>query len=351
MHLKTLLSLPLSLLMLLSSAVATFAQNPVNAQGTVRYSLPNTVVHLKVTAAREDFFAGPYAAYARKYLGTEAVISDQTRYSIAAVDMVPYIEADPDESFTVKLTAKQAGSTDMLQMCAQGLIALPDAYTGKEEPWRFPTVTGGERFAGKDASGNLTSATTTLYHTVKTGDGFRKVPLQQSEVVEKSLEKKAAEAAQMIFDLRKTRIQILTGDTDATYSGEALGAAVAEIARLEADYLSLFYGVTETSYQQMHFDVLPVKDKPGQIYVAFRISETDGLLPAEEMQGRPVTLEFKTGGKAEPAEEEVPAGKVPVLYYRVPAIATVRLMDAGEALLQTRMPVYQLGEVCSWPLK
>lgn len=351
MHNKSLFVLLLLLLMLLTSAFATSAQNPVNPEGTVRYSLPNTVVHLKVTAVREDFFAGPYAAYARKYLGTEAATENSTRYSIAGVDMVPYIEADPAQSFTVKLNAKQAGSNSLLQFCAQGIIALPDAYRGKEEPWRFPTVAGGERFAGKDASGNLTSATTTLYHTVKTADGFRKVPVQQSEVVEKSLEKKASEAAQMIFNLRKTRIQILTGDTDATYSGEALGAAVAEIARLEADYLSLFYGITETSYQEMHFDVLPVKDKPGQIYVAFRISETDGLLPADEMEGRPVTLEFKLDKKDSVSAGEDFAGKVPVLYYRVPAVATVRLMDAGEAILQTRMPVYQLGHVCSWPLK
>ena len=37
-------------------------------------------------------------------------------------------------------------------------------------------------------------------------------------------------------------------------------------------------------------------------------------------------------------------------YYRIPAICTVKLIDAGEVILQSRMPVYQLGKESSLPV-
>ena len=40
--------------------------------GAVVYSLPQTVLSLKVKVQREAFTAGPYAAYAQKYLGVAA---------------------------------------------------------------------------------------------------------------------------------------------------------------------------------------------------------------------------------------------------------------------------------------
>ena len=42
------------------------------AQGTVSYSMPQTVLVFNVEAQKESFYAGPYARYARKYLGIDA---------------------------------------------------------------------------------------------------------------------------------------------------------------------------------------------------------------------------------------------------------------------------------------
>ena len=39
------------------------------------------------------------------------------------------------------------------------------------------------------------------------------------------------------------------------------------------------------------------------------------------------------------------------IHYRVPRTATARVMDGGQMLLQTRIPVYQLGETLTFPLK
>lgn len=326
------------------------AQESANPSGTAVYALPQTTIALAVTAEKETFLAGPYAKYAQKYLGDAARTVDEVTYSIRNIDLIPYIEADMSETFTVALSARDASSSSLLKMSAQGLIALPDNYTGKREAWRFPSIASDDRFDGRDPNGNLGVSTTTLYKNVSTGEGFRKVAVQQSEVVEKSLEKKAAEAAQTIFNLRKSRIQIITGDTDATFSGEALKAAIDEITRLEEEYMTLFYGIKETSLQTMHFDVTPSAGNDKQMYVAFRISESEGLMPASDVTGRPVVLQLtvdkvQSNGGDNAGKLKVSAKKQ--MWYRVPATATARILDGDRMLIQTRIPVYQFGATCS----
>lgn len=314
------------------------------AYAQVIYSLPSTTINLNVTAEKETFLAGPYAKYAQKYLGAPAKTANGVSYSLKEVTVTPYVEADPAETHTIRLAGESLASASFLQMCAQGIVLFSDARDSKKDVWRFPSAADKDAFSSKDLGENLTSATTTLYKNVKSENGFNKVAVQQSEVVEKSLEKKAAEAAQRIFDLRKSRIQIVTGDTDATYSGEAMGAALKEITRLEQEYLSLFYGIAETSEQKMNFDVVPTSTNPKQMYVAFRLSETEGLLPSSDVTGRPVILELTLEQKA--AASDIASAKKSSgvqLTYRIPVTATARLIDNQKVLLQTRIPVYQLG--------
>lgn len=341
-------------LLLLSAFTLTGAR----AQESVTYSLPQTTVHLKVTAEKESFIAGPYARFAQKYLGAAARTADQTTYRLRSVELTPFTEANPAESKSLNLSRVADGASTLFAFSAQGLVSLGGGQGTPGAAWRFPAPASQGAFNEKDLGENLTSATATLYKSVVEGGAFSRVAVQQSEVVEKSLENKAAEAAQRIFDLRRSRVQIITGDTDATYSGEAMGAAIAEITRIEQEYLSLFYGLSETSEQTMHFDVVPEKAREAQMYVAFRLSDTDGLLPSTDIAGRPIVLEFIVENRMADAEtapaDEASAKKkgVPaeVLHYRVPATTVVRLLDAEQLLLQSRIPVYQLGTDCTYPL-
>lgn len=324
-----------------------------NPSGTVIYSLPSTSINLVVTAINETFTAGPYAKYAQKYLGTTARTQSESKYTLSKIDFAPYIEADPNAQVAINLAGKNVAAANFLQFCSQGLIITSDSYTGKEQSWRFPTVANNDRFAGKGVGSNLTNTTTTLYKTVNTEEGFQRVAVQQSQVVEKSAEKKAEEIAKAIFKLRQQRVQIITGDTDATFSGEALGAAIEEINRLEQEYLSMFLGVTETSTQTMSFDVVPTE---GQlIYVAFRLSDSQGLLPANNMGGRPIVLELSLDSNAKennilgtPAQGKA---KGQLVYYRIPATATAKIMDGQTLLMQTRVPIYQFGKSASFPIE
>jgi hypothetical protein len=244
------------------------------------------------------------------------------------------------------LVKKGSLNPSVFSLSAAGLVTFADAKFADETVWRFPVKSDGD-FSGKGISSNLTSEATTLYKNEKKESAYNRVSIQQNMVVEKSLEQKAAETAATILDLRRQRLQIVTGDTDATYSGEAMGAAIGELARLEQEYMTLFVGYSEFQTQKMRFDVVPEAARENQMYIAFRISDKSGLVPADDMTGRPVVMEIQTQ-----AFEKVQARgqKGEVVHYRIPAVCTVKIKNGADLLLQSRVPVYQLGQESSLPV-
>ena len=324
-----------------------FFQDAAAQTGPVVYSLPRTTIRLRVQTRREAFTAGPYAQYAQKYLGVAAPTQDHVSYTLQSITLTPYVEADPGTRYTVLIPERS--SAGFLQMCAQGLVVMSDNYTAQPASWRFAPQTGSASFEGVDPLGNLGSETTVLYKAVLTDDGYQRVPVTQDNVVEKSTDRKAADAAAVIFNLREKRQQIATGDTDATFSGEALQAAIDEITRLEERYLSLFYGISDISIEEKTFDVVPEAGNTAQRYTAFRIG--DGLQPASAKDGRAVVLELKKETLAAPeAAGEMRGKEGSAIRYRIPAIAQCRLLDGSDLLLESRIPVYQLGEESLFPV-
>lgn len=340
---RTILRFSVVLLMMLP--VAASAQKKVDPEGFLTYSLPSTTIMLEVEAVQERFYAGPYARYAEKYLGIKARQKDETTFQLTQVRMNPFIEADQTRRYSINVKKGQIDGS-FLKLSAEGLISFSDARYGDASAWRFPTQGQGD-FAGKGVSSNLTSQSATLYRS-----GKGKSSVRQDMLVGKTTEQKAAETAEMILRLREQRLQIVTGDTDATYSGEAMGAAISEITRLEEEYMTLFVGYSEFQTQNMVFEVVPSADQENQMYIAFRLSDTDGLVPADNISGKPVIMQIITQEFAQPevTEEEQKNKKEVLAYYRIPAVCTVKLMDGTNLLLQSRMPVYQLGQESSLPV-
>lgn len=326
------------------------AQKKTDPEGFLTYSLPSTTINLDVEAVQEKFYAGPYARYAEKYLGIKARQKDETTFQLTEIRMTPLLEADQSRRYSINVRKSEIDAT-FLKLSAVGLVSFSDANFGDESVWRFPTEGKGD-FSGKGVSSNLTSESTTLYRNSKTETAYNRVAVQQNMVVEKSLEQKAAETAEMILKLRQQRLQIVTGDTDATYSGEAMGAAIQEITRLEEEYMTLFVGYSEFQTQKMRFEVVPESGLESQMYVAFRLSDTAGLVPADNLSGKPIVMEILSQPFADPEVpfEQAKNVKEVEAYYRIPAVCTVKLMDGANLLLQSRMPIYQLGRESSLPV-
>ncbi len=344
----------ISLLFMAAFALMTFdasaqkkSDDPV---GFLTYSLPATSITLDVEAVQEKFYAGPYAKYAEKYLGIKARQQDETSFQLTQVSMTPFVEADQSRRYSLNVKKGEIEAT-FLKLSTGGLISFADGNFATESIWRFPTQTSGD-FSDMGVTSNLTSESTTLYRSSKGENAYNKISVQQNMVVEKSPEKRAAETAEMILRLREQRLQIVTGDTDATYSGEAMGAAIEELTRLEKEYMTLFIGYSEYQTQRMKFEILPEADRESQMYIAFRLSDTAGLVPADNLSGKPIVMEIVPQDFAQPEVTPLESrnAKTVEAFYRIPAICTVKLIDAGEVILQTRMPVYQLGKESSLPV-
>ncbi len=331
------------------------AQKAPDLEGHITYALPSTTISLEVEAVLESFYAGPYAKFAEKYLGIKPRLKDETSVQITELRATPYVEVDQSRRYSMEIP-KSSIKTTMMKLTSAGFVTFADGRFADETVWRFPLENEGD-FSDKGVSSNLTSESTTLYRNQKKESAYNKVSVQQSMVVEKTLEQKAAETARMILQFRDQRLRIIMGDTDATYSGEAMGAALDELSRLEKEYMTLFTGYSETQTQKMKLEVIPEQDRENQMYIAFRISDTKGLATADELSGKPVVMEIVPQEFMEVKIEIPENGKVPkpkkikgeLIHYRIPAICTVKIKNGADLLLQTRMPVYQLGQESSIP--
>lgn len=340
---RTILRFSVALLLMIPAAAS--AQKNSDPEGYLTYSLPSTTIMLEVEAVQDCFYAGPYARYAEKYLGIKARQKDEATFQLTQVRMTALVEADQSRRYTLNVKKGQIDGS-FLRLSSEGLISFSDARYGDALAWRFPTESQGD-FSGKGVSSNLTSQSATLYRS-----GKGKASVKQDMLVGKTTEQKAAETAEMIVKLREQRLQIVTGDTDATYSGEAMGAAIKEITRLEEEYMTLFVGYSERQTQKMRFEVVPSADQENQMYIAFRLSDTDGLVPADNLSGKPVIMQLipQEFAQTEVSVEEQKNKKEVLAYYRIPAVCTVKLMDGANLLLQSRIPVYQLGQESSLPI-
>ena len=328
-------------LLLCAPAFAQSSGDSVPQEGT-SYALPRTVLRLEVEARQEVFHAGPYARYARKYLGVDARQADETTSQVTGVRLTALTEADPASRY---LLPAGKSTPSFLRLSTQGLVSLAGAGSQAVQ-WRFP-ATAPQEDAAKGLTSNLTSESATLYRR-GASDG-QTIAVQQQMVVEKSPDARAKETADIIFDLRKKKLQIVTGDTDATFSGEALGAAIAEIDRLEREYLAMFLGSSTFRNYTMYYDVLPKRDAKNQRYIAFRLSDNEGLVPSDNVSGKPFILEL-IPEKLSGAAGDSRAAKGSLIWYRIPTVCTVKLSEGASVLLQTRVPVYQLGVDNSLPL-
>ncbi len=335
------------------SAQAQVTQLKDGAQptpGTVVYSLPRTVVKLKIEVVKESYVEGPYSQYAQKYLSIDTPRKSPKSYTIQAISLMTYQEADPSQTYMLNVGSLKNARTNFLAFSEQGLV-LPSGYEAPRYGQARFSVTpqAAQNFYTMGVEPNFASEATTYFNTVKTDTGFVRVPVQRSQTVEKNTERKAEEAANFIFNLRKKRADLITGDSDNIPTGEGLRAAIEESRRLEEEYLSLFIGKSYSGTETYYVDVVPDAAQSKPSYIAFRFSETQGVLPSTNVAGRPIMLELqpeKGGATGDIAKDD---GKTPYIYYRVPQMVQARLIDGQQTLIQDRFAVSQLGRMLSVP--
>lgn len=239
----------------------------------------NTTLALDITISHEEFVAGPYARYAQKYLGSRALQMDRSTYDIVA--------------------AQVAVASDDYYMVGDLETPMVDDFASE---LTFPQVLP-DKLSSRDMS----------------------------------LEEAAAAAAAQILELRKVRLELITGELGDGVYGAGLKSALAEIERIEKSYMELFYGKSAQTCTT-HRIYLSV-DASRKTIIAARFNSEEGLLNVDNLDGDILMVNIVPSNVEYPASN--PKGKV---HYRFANNATVVVSLGQEVLTSRVLPIFEFGQ-------
>ena len=314
---------------------------PTYVEGVV-YALPRTGIRVHVKTLKETFVPGPYAAYAEQLLGIkDAKTSPSIKWSITEIQIETISEPDPNQvykaigegAFLISLTPDgclagvNSGPVEAKQkkVKTEQLITKPEINDG----FSFDYFTDTPFYTSGDSSNN-----------------FR--PVRVSD------EKKMAEAANRILQSRMNQYDLAALRIDGEYpDGKAYEVSLAELKRTEDDYVSLFVGRTTYAKNSYIVDYMPTKVN-GKGEVVFRISDENGVVPASDLSGKPVMIEIETDNDLIQkynglAKSDNPLAGESGVYYRMPAMATVKIISDLKLVASARIPIAQFGVVAPVP--
>ncbi len=316
------------------------AVTPAFVEGVV-YSLPRTGIRVYVKAEKETFRPGPYAAYAEQLLGIKNVKTRAAvNWAVEEIKIGVFSEPDPEQVFKA-----MGDGASMVSLSADGCLAGINSKTTPEKPANAVTNTVGKKPEFDDNSFFEYFTDSPLYTAGDSTNNYRPVKIPD--------EQKISKAAQRILECRRLQYEIAAGLVDEFHpDGEAYKASLKELKKIESDYLSLFVGKTIYDKGNFSFDYVPKSG--GKSEAIFRISEENGIVPATDLTGKPVMIEFdidkelaqKYSGMV---KSDNPAAGKSGVFYRIPGRATVKLINDMNVVATARLTIAQFGAVAPVP--
>ncbi len=321
------------------------------------YSLPRTVLRMDVDFVRTTKIKGPYADFAKKYLAINKVIEEEnTVWKIEDINISTYEDADPEQVYKVKTGEEPVSFGNFFELSKQGLIIDLSKPDKQEQELKYLKDVENRMVDFKDLTvyGNIGFVKDTLYRLVFKDSAFVKVPMLKNQAQAKSLDEKAEEAADFIFEIRHQRLLFISGENNPLPEGSSVKLALNELNRLENEYLSLFIGKTYNDTVHYSFEITPTGNEVEDRTTIFRFSKEYGLFNESIVEGTPVIIEFQPGGSSgmvsKLGEEKPSSVSENKLFYRIADKTNVRVSMANQPLLQERIHIYQYGKVVSLPL-
>ncbi|HAH25362.1 MAG TPA: hypothetical protein DCL77_16670 [Prolixibacteraceae bacterium] len=306
----------------------------------VVYSLPETGIRVHVKATRERFVHGPFSQYAQKMLGIDNVPqADADRWNMDEMQLEVFSEPDPDQVHKALGKAAQ-----MVSLTESGILAGINTDMNIDK-----SILQTSSFLLKNLDQQSKFTDLSIWSYYSPADSTKKF-----KMVSKNQEQKAAEAAETIFNLRNSRFALLTNaDDEPLPDGKSFEIMTEELGRMEDNYLALFIGKSDKQSYEFSFDFVPgQKSVKGEVF--FRFSEDRGVLPKTDLSGRPIVIDvvksegLSTKQGALSASDNPFAGKSG-LYYRMPGMAEIRIMDGSNQLATSRTAIAQFGTTAPIP--
>ena len=287
------------------------------------YTLPKTHLRIEVVAEQTVKKAGPYYNYAKKYLGTEDVIIENSQsWTLKSIRVTSYGVPEKGNEYLMQF---KAGTNPFMMIGEDGLllsincenVIVPAFEEQKETPLTksllddngYATALSGELLAGG------------------------------------SLAKRAETAANIIYKIRESRSNYAIGEADQMPpDGESLKLVLEELRKQEEALMALFLGTTQTATAVKTFDYTPKGDSNSEVIL--RISDFNGITTKDDLSGEPVYLTVKTITKGEipldekGLEKQLPKGAV---MYKIPGKAQITISYDGKEWYNDLFDIAQFG--------
>lgn len=258
-----------------------------DSTGKLAINDPQTTLQVQLTVDMEKTIVGPYAKYAQKYLGVRPALVERTSYSVtkAVVCLAPETPA---------------------ALPADGSSSTAESYLGSESE-------------------------------------FAKISPDRLSANIVSVDDAAQQAAQMIFAIRKHRMELITGEAGENVFGGGLKDALETLEKKEQELLELFLGkkIYTTS---THTYTIPVASGVTE-YIVARYGDKSGLKPATATDGEIIKLTL-TASNASPkftSIQEVDPTNKAAMAVRIANMATCSVITGDKVIGSATLPVYELG--------
>lgn len=296
-----------------------FTADKHNEYGLV-YSLPVTHFDIVINAEKITRTAGPFYMYAKKYLGiNNPIVEDSKDIVVKNVDVIPFGVPDKENKYLVYF--KKAPTYFILN--DKGLpLSINTQNSAPAQGAAAPEAESGE----------IPTQTETA------------MALPGELLMSESTVKKAEIAANMIYKLRESRTAFITGEADEMPDGAALKVILEQLKKQEAALMALFAGTTVTEQVQKHIEYVP-GEEVSEI-IPFRISDYYGFVDSEDLSGEPVYLTLKVTKRGEmPADEKGETKRLPknAVMYNIPGEANITLEYEGKTICNKTLQVAQYG--------
>lgn len=298
----------------------TLTADKHNEYGLV-YTLPVTAVRFDVTARHTVSHAGPYFQYAKKYIGTDKVVKeDSEHWEILSVKATPVGIPDTENEYLMQL---KPGALTSICVADDGMLLAinrdVDAPAAPEMPedTRLKSEAGPRdylQFVNEDFLASQSSA-------------------KQAQMLSESL-----------MEVRDAKISLTRGTAETMPTdGRQLELMLNSLSQQEASMTAAFLGTVESQTVTRSFVFTP--GEPGRS-VLFRMSDFAGFVAADDYSGEPVYVNVKVTRRGEmPVDDKGDEKKVPrdAVIYNIPGAATVSLSHSGKTLWSGDLECSQYG--------
>ncbi len=330
--------------------VSRYDAQKAKQSNTCVYYLPQTVIDFDFAVVRSHYTPGPYAPYSEKFLGITTVSTTPAQHcQITKVRASTHQEEDVRYPFLATLRCQAPSSILFGQLTANGLL-LPANATPHVTPYASQQqCSTQQQYCYTDLSSYpfIDSEQSVFQSVVQKDSTFVNVPVTREVTVKRSVEEKARQAADQIFALRKRRIELLLGD-DMPTTNDGIPTVLKEIARLEAEYLSLFIG--HTAYDTLHVQRSYTPNWTDNSAILCRFSDTQGIVSANDMTASPILLQLTCDVK-EMIELESLSTLHNAYYYRTAMPTLVQLSLNSGTIYQGRVAISQYGKLMHAPVQ